>query len=153
MRSTVSALLAGLLMGCGLLLSGMSDPARVLGFFDVAGQWDPTLAFVMAGGLAIAFPGFRLVAKRRQPLCAERFSLPAAKAVDSRLLGGAAIFGIGWGLVGYCPGPALAAAAAGVWPAAAFSAAMGLGMLAWHRIEQIRRSGAPRLREVFSGRA
>lgn len=102
------ALIAGLLFGAGLALGGMTDPAVVLGFLDVAGAWNPTLAFVMGGALAVTFAGYRLTLRRARPLLAECFSLPTARAIDARLLGGAALFGVGWGLAGYCPGPALA---------------------------------------------
>lgn len=104
----IGALAAGLLFGLGLILSGMADPAKVLNFLDIAGTWDPSLAFVMAGAIAVAAPGFWLVQRRAQPLAARTFQLPPRDApVDRRLLGGAAVFGIGWGLAGFCPGPAL----------------------------------------------
>lgn len=131
MRALLSAFAAGLLFGGGLILSGMVDPANVLGFFDVAGQWNPSLAFVMAGGLGVTWAGYRLCLKRPRPLCGDTFQLPAGKTIDARLVAGAAIFGLGWGLGGYCPGPALAAAAGGFGEALIFSAAMVAGMLAW----------------------
>jgi uncharacterized membrane protein YedE/YeeE len=99
-------LLAGLTFGLGLVVSGMSDPAKVLNFLDVAGAWDPSLAFVMGGASVTAFIGYRLVWRRERPLLAERFDLPGASAVDGRLLTGAGVFGVGWGLGGFCPGPA-----------------------------------------------
>ena len=102
------ALLSGLLFGAGLAISDMVNPARVQNFLDIAGTWDPTLAFVMAGALAVALPGYRLVLTRRAPLAAPAFQLPAADMIDARLIGGAAVFGVGWGLAGICPGPAFA---------------------------------------------
>jgi uncharacterized protein len=107
MRALV-ALVAGVLFGAGLAFGGMTDPSVVLGFLDVAGAWNPALAFVMGGALAVTFVGYRLAFGRGRPMLAERFALPTARAIDARLVGGAALFGIGWGLAGYCPGPALA---------------------------------------------
>jgi len=108
MREALVALALGALFGAGLALSGMADPAVVLGFLDVAGAWNPALLAVMGGALAVSFPGFRLVLRRDRPALVPRFHLPTATALDARLLGGAALFGFGWGIAGYCPGPALA---------------------------------------------
>lgn len=130
MRATLTAFAAGALFGLGLMISGMGDPTRVLGFFDVVGRWDPSLALVMAGGLAASWLGMRLALARGRPLCAERLSLPSALPIDRRLLAGSALFGIGWGLVGFCPGPALVATAGGAGQAALFTLAMLAGMLA-----------------------
>jgi uncharacterized protein len=99
--------LAGILFGFGLLISGMADPAKVQNFLDLFGTWDPSLAFVMAGAVATAFVGYRLAFRRRAPLLYARFVLPASDAVDRPVLLGAGLFGIGWGLTGFCPGPAL----------------------------------------------
>jgi len=122
----------GLIFGCGLLLSGMSDPAKVLNFLDlggiVSGSWDPSLAFVMAGAVAASFVGFRLVLRRSQPLFAERFHLPTKRELDSRIVAGPAIFGVGWGLAGFCPGPALTALGFGSRAAFIFVAAVLAGM-------------------------
>lgn len=131
MARLVWALASGLLMGCGLLMSGMADPATVLGFFDVAGTWNPSLAFVMGGGLAVTWAGYRLCLRRAAPVCASGFQVPTRRDVDARLIGGAAIFGIGWGIAGYCPGPAITAAAAGLAQGAWFVLAMLVGMAAW----------------------
>lgn len=107
----VTALAAGILFGVGLAVSQMVNPAKVLAFLDVAGRWDPSLALVMGGALAVTFVGYRMVLGRERPVYADRFQLPTARDVDARLLAGAGIFGVGWGLVGYCPGPALASLA------------------------------------------
>ncbi|MEZ5491215.1 MAG: YeeE/YedE family protein [Gammaproteobacteria bacterium] len=103
----VSVFVSGLLFGLGLTVSAMVNPAKVIGFLDLAGNWDPSLALVMIGGLAITMPAFQLVLRRDRPLLEARFFLPTSKDVDRRLLGGAALFGVGWGLAGLCPGPAL----------------------------------------------
>lgn len=123
-----AASIAGLLFGLGLTLSRMIDPAKVLGFLDVAGRWDLSLALVMAGAAGTAAVGFRFVLGRRAPLFAEAFTLPTARRVDRRLLGGAAVFGVGWGLAGLCPGPALADLGLVAWPVFIFVAAMLAGM-------------------------
>lgn len=123
------AALAGLLFGLGLLLSGMADPQKVLGFLDLAGAWDPSLALVMGGAIALGLPGFALARRRSRSLLGEPMQLPTRQAVDAPLLIGSALFGIGWGLAGYCPGPALVGTAAGLGSAAIFSAAMLAGML------------------------
>ena len=107
MSGLVAALFSGLLFGAGLLVSGMTMPSKVLGFLDVAGDWDPSLAFVMVGGIGINLVLGRLLLKRAAPLWAPGFSLPTATAIDGPLVWGAVIFGIGWGLGGVCPGPGL----------------------------------------------
>lgn len=106
MRNLVN-LLAGLVFGLGLLISGMANPAKVQNFLDPFGTFDPSLIFVMAGAVLVTFIGYRLVLSRPKPMLATRFFLPAAKDIDARLIGGAALFGIGWGLSGFCPGPAI----------------------------------------------
>ena len=124
--------LIGLLFGTGLVIAGMSDPAKVLGFLDVAaiasGTWDASLAFVMGGGVIIAAIGYQLVWKMRRPLFDDAFHLPNATTIDPTLVVGPAIFGIGWGLVGFCPGPAITALGTGTWQAVLFCAAMLVGM-------------------------
>ena len=124
----VAALVSGLVFGLGLAVSGMMNPAKVIGFLDVAGDWDPTLAFVMGGALLVAVPAYRLIPRRGRPVLEEKFSLPEKKALDAPLLGGSALFGVGWGLVGFCPGPAVAALGTGLVPVFAFVAAMLAGM-------------------------
>jgi uncharacterized membrane protein YedE/YeeE len=112
MRALI-ACLAGLLFGAGLVLGGMTRPDVVLGFLDVFGRWNPQLSFVMGGAVLTTALGYRLVLGRARPLLETRFQLPTARTLDRRLLGGAALFGVGWGLAGYCPGPALASLAGG----------------------------------------
>lgn len=122
--------IAGLLFGLGLAVSGMTDPARVLGFLDIAGAWDPTLMFVLGGAVVTSFIGYRLVFKRAGPLFGERFQLPTKQDLDAKLLGGAALFGIGWGLSGYCPGPAIASVGGLTIPLVAMLIAMVVGWFA-----------------------
>lgn len=128
----IGALAAGLLFGFGLILSGMADPAKVLNFLDVAGSWDPSLAFVMAGAIGVAAPGFWLVRKRKAPVADTAFHIPPADApIDGTLLAGAAIFGVGWGLAGFCPGPAILSLGNGTSQAIVFVAAMVAGIAIW----------------------
>jgi uncharacterized membrane protein YedE/YeeE len=128
MKVATSALF-GVLFGLGLLISGMLDPAKVLGFLDVAGDWNPQLAFVMGGAIAVALPAFQLARKRPQTLTGEPLQLPRRTGIDARLIGGAAIFGVGWGLAGLCPGPALVAVGFAGPSAFVFAGAMVLGAL------------------------
>ncbi len=109
MKRNLSALLAGLIFGIGLALSEMTDRHRVLGFLDVAGDWDPTLLFVMGGAVIVTLITFRFVLRRSRPVLEQQFHLPSKKHIDAPLIIGAVLFGVGWGLAGYCPGPALAA--------------------------------------------
>lgn len=110
MRLSLSTFVAGLLFGGGLTVSQMVNPAKVVSFLDITGNWDPSLAFVMGGALLVTLVGYRLVLKRSGPLFEDRFRLPTRKDIDPPLLAGAALFGIGWGIAGLCPGPALAGA-------------------------------------------
>ncbi|PZP53196.1 MAG: hypothetical protein DI595_04320 [Agrobacterium fabrum] len=129
------ALTAGALFGFGLSLSGMVDPARVSGFLDVAsGHWDPSLIFVLGGAVMVAVPGVLLSRFFAKPVLAEDFSLPAKTRIDRPLITGSAIFGVGWGLAGFCPGPALSAFALGLMPVVLFVCAMIAGMLAHDRL-------------------
>ena len=125
---TLIGLLCGLVFGTGLVVSGMSNPAKVLNFLDLAGTWDPSLAFVMAGAVAVTFIGYRLVQTQPHPVFAEKFQLPVARDIDRPLIAGAACFGLGWGLGGYCPGPAVTALALGANGTLVFVACMLIGM-------------------------
>jgi len=111
MRAALAALCAGALFGAGLTVSQMVDPAKVLAFLDFAGDWDPSLALLMAAAVGVTALGYRLVWRRPHPLFAARFELPTRRGLDLRLVCGAALFGLGWGLIGFCPGPAIAALA------------------------------------------
>lgn len=120
----------GLVFGLGISISGMANPAKVLNFFDVAGTWNPSLAFVMGGALVVALIGYRLVLKRPAPVLAQEFQVPTGRTIDARLIGGSAIFGIGWGIAGFCPGAALPALGTGRIEVLIFVAAAATGILA-----------------------
>jgi uncharacterized membrane protein YedE/YeeE len=143
MRAIAAALMTGLLFGFGLCLSGMSDPAVVQGFLDIAGNWNPALVFVMAGGVAVTFIGYRVLVPKSRPLWASSFSLPTATAVDAPLLLGAAIFGVGWGMAGYCPGPAVVSLASGRVSVIVFVVSMLAGMIL---VRWIRSAGWARMK-------
>ena len=128
-RSWLVALLSGSLFGAGLALGGMVDPARVRGFLDIFGDWDPTLAFVMGGAVIVMAIAWRIQARMAQPLLAAKFALPDRSDLTPRLIGGAALFGTGWGIAGLCPGPGFAALVIVPAKAAAFVAAMLAGMM------------------------
>jgi len=130
----IVGLLCGMVFGVGLAMSGMTDTAKVLGFLDVTGQWVPDLAFVMGGAVLVTLIAFRFVLKMKKPVLNRRFSLPGSSMIDGRLLGGAAIFGIGWGVYGYCPGPAIAALTYLDSKTAMFVAAMLVGMALANKI-------------------
>lgn len=130
MLRLAAALVSGLLFGTGLALSGMLDPARVRGFLDVTGAWDPTLAFVLAGAVMASGLGTALARSLRRPLLADAFDWPSRTRIDRPLVLGAVLFGIGWGLSGFCPGPAVAALSGGRLPVVVFVAAMLVGMAA-----------------------
>ena len=131
MQKLVSAFLVGGIFGLGIAISGMINPAKVLNFFDFAGSWDPSLAFVMAGGVAVAFVGYRLIfATRERPVFETGFSLTMPKDIDLKLVGGSALFGIGWGMVGFCPGGAIPALGLLYWQTPVFLAAMIAGIVA-----------------------
>jgi uncharacterized protein len=127
--------LAGLIFGVGLLLSGMTDPNKVRGFLDVTSTWDPSLAFVMVGAIGVHALAFRWISTLRRPLVSPRFRLPTTTAIDGRLVAGAAIFGVGWGLSGICPGPAVVTLGIGVGGAFVFSLAAVAGVLAYRAFE------------------
>ena len=126
----IYSLLAGVIFGAGLTVSDMVNPARVLNFLDVAGHWDPTLMFVMAGGLAVTTLGYRWILRRSSPIADDRFHLPTRQQIDLPLVGGAALFGVGWGLAGICPGPAFADLVTLQPKVLLFVAAMLVGMIA-----------------------
>ena len=142
MLRLAAALGAGVLFGVGLVVSQMIDPGKVLAFLDIAGRWDPSLALVMAGALAVAIPGFRLAQRRGAPALGGRFDLPAQQTIDRRLVIGAAVFGIGWGIAGFCPGPAIASLVFGRVESVIFVAAMVAGAWAYHAY-RTRRTPAP----------
>lgn len=125
----VATYLIGVIFGIGISVSGMINPAKVLNFFDIAGTWDPSLAFVMGGALIVTALGYRVVLRRKAPLFEPQFSLPGTTRIDRRLITGATLFGIGWGLAGYCPGAALPALGAGVPSVFVFVAALIAGIL------------------------
>ena len=127
----LSEFLVGLLFGLGLLLSGMTDPGKVIGFLDLSGMWDPSLAFVMGGAIAVGFFAFALAKKRTQSFLGGALHLPTSSQIDKRLLIGSALFGAGWGIGGFCPGPGLVSMAAGQPKAVAFVVAMLAGMVAF----------------------
>jgi len=124
----LSAFIVGIVFGAGIAISGMINPAKVLNFFDVAGTWDPSLIFVMAGALVTTFVGYRLVLRRDAPVIEERFQLPTARDIDARLVGGSAVFGVGWGIAGFCPGAAVPALGSGKWEVVLFVAALLAGL-------------------------
>ncbi|MCF7698290.1 DUF6691 family protein [Loktanella sp. M215] len=134
--------LTGLIFGAGISVSGMANPAKVLNFFDIAGTWDPSLAFVMGGAVIVTFLGYRFVLKRPMPVMADRFHLPTSRVIDVRLLGGSAVFGAGWGIAGFCPGGALPALGTGNTSVFIFVGALIAGILLARGITAARSSRA-----------
>lgn len=134
--SGFAAFAAGLVFGLGLIVSGMADPGKVIGFLDVAGRWDPSLAFVMGGAVFVGVFGFALARRRAKAFLGGAMDLPQRRDIDNRLVGGSLVFGLGWGLAGFCPGPALVAFASGEAKAAVFVAAMLGGMVLYHAAER-----------------
>lgn len=130
----LAALVSGGVFGFGLSLSGMLDPARVKGFLDVTGDWDPSLAFVLAGAIAVAMLGTWLSRRMKRPVFDQAFHMPSKSRIDRRLVLGSALFGIGWGMAGFCPGPALASLTLGLGPSVLFVAAMVVGMTVHDRL-------------------
>ena len=135
-----TSLLAGLVFGLGLILSGMANPAKVLGFLDLAGNWDPSLAFVMAGAIGVGVVSFAVARRRALSFLGAEMRLPTARHVDRRLVGGGLLFGVGWGVAGFCPGPALVALGMGEAKAVVFVAAMLAGMAVFEFLERARRA-------------
>lgn len=138
MRRLVAAMVAGALFGVGLAIAGMTRPEKVVGFLDLAGAWDPSLAFVMVGAIGVHFVAQRLLRGLDAPLFDSTFHLPVRKLVDGKLVGGAALFGIGWGLGGFCPGPGIVAAASGSTPALLFLLGMTAAVTTSVRIARAR---------------
>jgi uncharacterized membrane protein YedE/YeeE len=135
------ALVAGVIFGFGLALSGMMDPTRVRGFLDIAGKWDPSLAFALVGAFAVSGLGYAMSRRTRHPVLEATYHLPARRDIDARLLGGAAIFGIGWAMAGLCPGPAIALLSLGMVEAFVFIAMMLAGILAHETLARAREHG------------
>lgn len=133
----VMALVVGLVFGIGLIVSGMTDPSKVIGFLDLAGRWDPSLGFVMGGAILVGLVAFRFAAGRDKSLLGDIMRLPTATQVDRRLVLGGLAFGIGWGLAGYCPGPALASLASGGSKPLIFASAMIVGMVIFELLERL----------------
>ena len=133
----ISALFVGLLFGIGLIVSGMTDPSKVIGFLDLAGRWDPSLALVMGGAILVGLVAFRFAAGRTRSLLGDVMRLPTASQIDRRLVLGGLAFGAGWGLAGYCHGPALASLASGAVKPLIFSAAMLAGMAIFALLERL----------------
>ena len=134
-----AALLTGLLFGAGLILSGMSDPSKVIGFLDLAGKWDPSLAFVMGGAIMVGAVGFCMNGSRKTSLLAEPMRVPSLRTIDRRLVLGSLTFGVGWGMAGYCPGPALTSILSGSIKPVLFVAAMIAGMAIFELLETLSR--------------
>lgn len=137
MKAVGAAFTSGALFGLGLLISGMTKPAKVIGFLDFAGRWDASLVFVMIGAIAVHMVLFRWIVKRRSPLFDVRFHIPSRRDIDVRLLAGAALFGVGWGLGGFCPGPGLVSLGSGAGSALVFVAALVLGMLLFEGFDRV----------------
>lgn len=135
----LASLLAGLVFGLGLILSGMANPAKVLGFLDLAGAWDPSLGFVMAGAIAVGMVAFRVARRRTVSFLGAEMRLPGARHIDRRLVVGSMLFGVGWGIAGFCPGPGLVALGMGEGKAFVFVAAMLAGMGIFELLERPRR--------------
>ena len=138
-----TSLLAGLVFGLGLIVSGMANPAKVLGFLDLAGAWDPSLALVMGGAVGVGLLAFAVAKRRRLSLLGAEMRLPTARQIDRRLVGGGLLFGIGWGVAGFCPGPALTALGMGEVKALVFVAAMLAGMGIFELLELLGRRKLP----------
>lgn len=139
----LTTLISGLLFGLGLCISGLVNPAKVQSFLDIAGDWDPSLAITMAAAVLVTQAGYRLAFERRRPLFADAFHIPKKGEIDLRLIAGAVFFGIGWGLVGFCPGPAIAALSFGEQPAITFLFAMLAGMAAARHVTAVSKSPLP----------
>lgn len=148
MNLLLGAFISGLIFAVGLGLGGMTQPAKVVAFLDIAGNWDPSLAFVMGGAILVYAPLYRLIRRRQTPLFALSFSVPTRADIDPLLLGGAALFGIGWGLGGFCPGPGVVSLASGHAAVVTFVAAMLTGMYMFKLVDNFRIRQAPTRRKA-----
>jgi uncharacterized membrane protein YedE/YeeE len=137
---TIVALLCGTVFGIGLSISGMLNPERVQNFLDITGHWDPSLAFVLGGAVTVAFAGMSIVRRMRRPVYEKEFFLPTSRQIDGRLIIGSTIFGVGWGLGGFCPGPAIASLSVGLMPSFVFVSFMVIGMVLHDRLFAGKRS-------------
>jgi uncharacterized membrane protein YedE/YeeE len=155
--NALSAFAVGLVFGLGLILSGMTDPSKILGFLDLAGAWDPSLAFVMGGAVLVGFVAFRFACKRAVSFLGSAMHLPIARHIDRELILGSLVFGVGWGVAGYCPGPAVVALGAGQDKAVVFVIAMLAGMALYEAVDRFfyarRRRRVPRERSDVAGDA
>ncbi len=147
-RTILAAFGAGLVFAAGLGISGMTQPSKVLAFLDVAGAWDPSLALVMGGAVGVYFLAQRLILRRPKPALADAFMIPAPRPVDRQLILGAAIFGVGWGIVGFCPGPAVVSFATGAREALIFIPAVLLGMATFYGLRALARRAPPALNDA-----
>lgn len=139
--------ISGVLFGAGVTISGMVNPMKVLNFLDISGTWDPTLILVMGAALLVTLIGYQVIFKRNAPVFASSFRLPTSEDIDAKLLGGAALFGVGWGLSGFCPGPAIASVVFGRMESVTFVIAMAAGMLL---TKQIQKRGYPKAGQISS---
>jgi len=153
MLNLISAFVSGLLFGLGLIVAGMSNPSKVIGFLDLAGNWDPSLAFVMAGAIAVGSLAFMFASRRAKSLLGLSMQLPTARHLDRRLVLGSVVFGIGWGLAGICPGPAVILLGSGTMQGVVFVAAMlaGMGLFEW--FEHLKRARHSSVAQAHNGRA
>jgi uncharacterized protein len=145
MKSNLVSFLCGIVFALGLGISGMTRPVKVIGFLDIAGEWDLSLAFVMLGAICMFFLAYRLSRRMRAPILAPHFSIPERTDLDAQLISGAAIFGAGWGLGGFCPGPAIASLASGAMPVVVFVASMAAGIYLHAMVQNLGRSRATEL--------
>jgi hypothetical protein len=134
--------ISGVLFGAGVTISGMVNPMKVLNFLDISGAWDATLIFVMGAGLLVTLIGYQIIFRRKVPMFAPSFQMPTSQDIDARLLGGAALFGVGWGLSGFCPGPAIASVVFGRMESITFVIAMAAGMILAKQLQKLQRSKA-----------
>jgi uncharacterized protein len=143
MPAVIVSFVAGLVFGLGLLLSGMANPAKVIGFLDLAGAWDPSLALVMGGAIAVGLPAFAVARRRAHALLGAPMHLPGTRHIDRRLVLGSLAFGVGWGLAGFCPGPGIVALGMGEIKALLFVVAMLAGMAVFEAAERVRKARPP----------